>query len=278
MAVEQVPDFEPPARCLSADKASFMQRITFNWVWPLLHKGNRTEVLEQADVSNILGEMDQAEKLCSSFENVWTENCSKGANKVSLFRLIFQLHFDTALKHAVLGLVVTVAHFAGPLLLREFIAELERLEDDSSRSAERAWILAAFLGANGLFLTVNHHQFFFTGMQFGYRVRTQMMAAIHSKVLRLNSKAISTITTGQMVNLVSNDVRKFDDALNFWVFLFDGPLELFLVVALLWTEIGFLATLLSTGTMLSLIPLQSMERRTHAWRGAESALAMELRQ
>lgn len=40
----------------------------------------------------------------------------------------------------------------------------------------------------------------------------QAIAAIQAKVLRLNSTAISDVTNGKIVNLVSNDVRRFDDA------------------------------------------------------------------
>jgi hypothetical protein len=40
----------------------------------------------------------------------------------------------------------------------------------------------------------------------------QAMAAVQAKVLRLNSTAISDVTNGKIVNLVSNDVRRFDDA------------------------------------------------------------------
>lgn len=40
----------------------------------------------------------------------------------------------------------------------------------------------------------------------------QAMAAVQAKVLRLNSSAIADVTNGKIVNLVSNDVRRFDDA------------------------------------------------------------------
>lgn len=42
------------------------------------------------------------------------------------------------------------------------------------------------------------------------------------QVLRLNSAAIAHISSGHVVNLVSNDVRRFDDALPFWIFLWAG--------------------------------------------------------
>lgn len=46
------------------------------------------------------------------------------------------------------------------------------------------------------------------GMHSGFTMRQQAVAAVHSKLLRLNSAAISAISSGHVVNLVSNDVRR----------------------------------------------------------------------
>lgn len=41
-----------------------------------------------------------------------------------------------------------------------------------------------------------------------------------------------------MVNLISNDVRRFDDASPFWPFLIFGPIELALVLMMVALELG----------------------------------------
>jgi hypothetical protein len=46
------------------------------------------------------------------------------------------------------------------------------------------------------------------GMRMGFTMRQQLVAAIHSKVLRLNSAAVVHANSGLVVNLVSNDVRR----------------------------------------------------------------------
>lgn len=58
------------------------------------------------------------------------------------------------------------------------------------------------------------------------------------------------------MNLVSNDVRRFDDALPFWCFLFGGPLELVTVLILLSVELGPAAAFAGVATMLLVIPIQ----------------------
>ena len=60
----------------------------------------------------------------------------------------------------------------------------------------------------------------------------------------------------QIVNLVSNDVRRFDDAMPFWAFLWVGPLELTCVLVLLSIQLGAPAAFAGVATMLLVIPLQ----------------------
>ncbi len=49
--------------------------------------------------------------------------------------------------------------------------------------------------------------------QIGYRMgilqRVQVTAAIHAKLLRLNSASVTAVSAGQVVNLVSNDARRW---------------------------------------------------------------------
>ena len=65
-------------------------------------------------------------------------------------------------------------------------------------------------------------QLFWVGMHTGFLMRQQVVAAVHGKVLRLNSASIAHVSSGHVVNLVSNDVRRFDDAMPLWVFLWAG--------------------------------------------------------
>ena len=60
----------------------------------------------------------------------------------------------------------------------------------------------------------------------------------------------------QVVNLVSNDVRRFDESMPYWTFLWCGPLELACVALMISLELGAAAAFAGIGTLLALIPLQ----------------------
>jgi hypothetical protein len=148
-------------------------------------------------------------------------------------------------------------------------------------------------------------------MKMGFTMRQQLVAAIHSKVLRLNSAAVGHANIGRIINLArcacvtrarpcmckgrvraprritffalsatgcprtsptsrrvtprfprrdatpnSNDVRRFDDGLSFWLFVWAGPLEAALVLLMVSLELGVVPAVCGMAAMLAVIPIQ----------------------
>lgn len=90
----------------------------------------------------------------------------------------------------------------------------------------------------------------------GFRMRQLLIAAVHSKALKLKSSYVSSVTAGKAVNLISNDVRRCDDAAPFLIYSILGPLELFLALLFIAQDIGFLPAAAGLGTMMLLVPGQ----------------------
>lgn len=62
-------------------------------------------------------------------------------------------------------------------------------------------------------------------------------------------------TAGQVVNLLSNDVNRFDIAPMFLHFLWIGPLETILCAGLMYTDMGW-SVIIGIAILLLTIPLQ----------------------
>uniref|UniRef100_A0A6Q2XJP2 ATP-binding cassette, sub-family C (CFTR/MRP), member 4 n=1 Tax=Esox lucius TaxID=8010 RepID=A0A6Q2XJP2_ESOLU len=77
------------------------------------------------------------------------------------------------------------------------------------------------------------------------------------EALCLSSTAMGKTTTGQIVNLLSNDVNRFDEVTIFLHFLWAGPLQAAAVLGLLWSEIGP-SCLAGMAVLLILMPIQTM--------------------
>uniref|UniRef100_A0A8C6D2E6 Multidrug resistance-associated protein 4-like n=1 Tax=Moschus moschiferus TaxID=68415 RepID=A0A8C6D2E6_MOSMO len=76
------------------------------------------------------------------------------------------------------------------------------------------------------------------------------------EALRLRSSAMGKTTTGQIVNLLSNDVNRFDQVTMFFHYLWVGPLQAIAVTTLLWMEIG-MGCLAGMAVLIILLLLQS---------------------
>ncbi|DBA75192.1 TPA: hypothetical protein ACH3X1_010497 [Trebouxia sp. C0004] len=96
------------------------------------------------------------------------------------------------------------------------------------------------------------------GMHGGFMMRQQAISAIHAKMLRLNSASIAAVSVGKVVNLVSNDVRRFDDIGPYYMHIWAGPLEVICVLVMVGAQLTFPAAIAGIATLLLLIPFQGV--------------------
>ena len=137
-----------------------------------------------------------------------------------------------------------------------------------------------------------HHRYFFGVMHTGMKVRVAHCSLIYRKALRLSRKAqgestigmIDTsvanfdnlnlfkvgntnfleianssnllIFSGQMVNLLSNDVNRFDYSAFFIHYFWVGPIQLLIVMFITWKSVGP-ACFVGGALIVAFVPLQS---------------------
>ena len=75
-------------------------------------------------------------------------------------------------------------------------------------------------------------------MHTGMRLRIAHCSMIYKKALRLSGKAQRQSTIGQTVNLLSNDVGRFDGSVDWIHYLWIGPIQLIIVMFILWKIVG----------------------------------------
>uniref|UniRef100_A0A7N8XKF2 ATP-binding cassette, sub-family C (CFTR/MRP), member 4 n=1 Tax=Mastacembelus armatus TaxID=205130 RepID=A0A7N8XKF2_9TELE len=96
------------------------------------------------------------------------------------------------------------------------------------------------------------------------------------EALGLSSSAMGKTTTGQIVNLLSNDVNRFDDVTIFLHFLWVGPLQAAAVVGLLWVEIGP-SCLAGMVVLMFLMPMQTLFGRLFSTYRSKTAVQTDSR-
>uniref|UniRef100_A0A4W5MMX0 Cystic fibrosis transmembrane conductance regulator n=1 Tax=Hucho hucho TaxID=62062 RepID=A0A4W5MMX0_9TELE len=239
-------------------KANLFSQVFFCWLNPLFRIGYKRR-LEEDDMYKVLPE-DGSERLGEELQRHWDHEVQKAAKDLrppKLTKVLIKCYWKP---YAVLGiftLIEEVIKVIQPVFLGKLIQYFEKYDPDNMDALYEAFGYAAGVCLSTLILAVTHHLYFFHVQRTGMKMRVAMCHMIYKKALCLSSAAMGKTTTGQIVNLLSNDVNKFDEVTIFLHFLWVGPLQAAAVLGLLWVEIGP-SCLAGMAVLVILMPTQTM--------------------
>lgn len=82
------------------------------------------------------------------------------------------------------------------------------------------------------------HNFMMYQLIMGVKIKVAATALIYRKALKLSRSSLVETNIGQMVNLISNDVTRFENAVKHIHSLWLGPVEMVVVIVLLYVYVG----------------------------------------
>ncbi|XP_058800099.1 ATP-binding cassette sub-family C member 4-like isoform X2 [Phymastichus coffea] len=165
----------------------------------------------------------------------------------------FSLEFFTAGCYVII--VDFVLRLGTPKLLGAFL-EYFKPESENKITYEMAIYYAfGIVIANLLLLIVMAHNFFL-GAHVGAQLKIGICSVVYRKALRLSSTALSETAPGKIVNLVASDVNRFGLVFLFLHYMWSAPVSSFIILAFLYSEIGWSA-LVGFILMFLDVPLQS---------------------
>ncbi|XP_045834036.1 ATP-binding cassette sub-family C member 4 isoform X2 [Meles meles] len=237
--------------------ANLCSRVFFWWLNPLFKIGHKRR-LEEDDMYSVLPE-DRSKHLGEELQGCWDKEVSraeKDSRKPSLTKAIIKCYWKSYVVLGVFTLIEEGTKVIQPIFLGKIINYFEKHDPSNAVALHEAYVYATVLTTCTLILAILHHLYFYHVQCAGMRLRVAMCHMIYRKALRLSNVAMGKTTTGQIVNLLSNDVNKFDQVTIFLHFLWAGPLQAIAVTALLWMEIG-ISCLAGIAVLIILLPLQS---------------------
>lgn len=104
-------------------------------------------------------------------------------------------------------LLESAVRIALPVILRLFLNSL----GNPTSTREDNFIWAVILSGLGIAQLVVHHVLFFYSMRLGWNWKTSITGLIYDRLFLLSSSALATHSTGKLVNLISNDVARFEE-------------------------------------------------------------------
>ncbi|XP_025056143.1 multidrug resistance-associated protein 4 isoform X4 [Alligator sinensis] len=252
--MEALPRAEKPNPLQGANLCS---RLFFWWLNPLFIAGHKRK-LEEDDMYKVLPE-DSSERLGEELQWYWekeVQKAKKAARTPHLTKAIILCYWKSYLVFGLFTLIEETLKIIQPIFLGKIINYFENFDPLDTVALNFAYGYTAALSVCTLILAIMHHLYFYHVQRAGMKLRVAMCHMIYQKALRLSNSAMAKTTTGQIVNLLSNDVNKFDQVTIFLHFLWAGPLQAIAVTALRWIEIGP-SCLAGMAVLIILLPLQT---------------------
>ncbi|XP_045910008.1 ATP-binding cassette sub-family C member 4-like isoform X2 [Micropterus dolomieu] len=207
---------------------------------------------------SILSE-DRSEIQGEELQRVWDHEVKKAPKELQKPKLTRVLIKCYGRSYAVAGLFafsLEAIKVIQPLLLREIILYFENYDPDDQRSLYMAYVYAAVMSLSTFGLTLLQHLYYYHVQRTGMKMRVAMCHMIYRKALGLSSESMGRTTTGQIVNLLSNDVNRFDEITLNLHYLWVGPLQAMVIITLLWYEIGP-SSLAGVAAIAIMMPVQT---------------------
>uniref|UniRef100_W5L1F9 Cystic fibrosis transmembrane conductance regulator n=1 Tax=Astyanax mexicanus TaxID=7994 RepID=W5L1F9_ASTMX len=241
-----------------AASANIVSQILFCWLNPLFRIGYKRK-LEEDDMFKVLPE-DESKRLGGELQSYWdqeVQSATKELRTPKLTKAIIRCYWKSYSILGVFTLIEELIKLVQPVFLGKLIRYFENYDPDDMAALYEAYGYAAGVSCCTLGLALLHHLYFYHVQRAGMKIRIAMCHMIYKKALCLSSVAMGQTTTGQIVNLLSNDVNKFDEVTIFLHFLWVGPLQAAAVIGLLWQEIGA-SCLAGMAVLVILMPLQTV--------------------
>ncbi|NXI28798.1 MRP4 protein, partial [Sterrhoptilus dennistouni] len=243
---------------------------------PLFIIGHKRK-LEEDDMYKVLPE-DSSEKLGEELQWYWDKEVQKAKKRGKtphLTKAIILCYWKSYLVFGIFTMIEETLKIIQPIFLGKIINFFEK-DNSSDEDLNLAYCYAGALSVCTLILAIMHHLYFYHVQRAGMKLRVAMCHMIYRKALRLSNVAMGKTTTGQIVNLLSNDVNKFDQVTIFLHFLWAGPLQAIAVTVLLWKKIGP-SCLAGMAVLIILLPVQTCIGRLFSSLRSKTAALTDVR-
>ncbi|XP_057661013.1 probable multidrug resistance-associated protein lethal(2)03659 isoform X1 [Diorhabda carinulata] len=216
-------------------KSNYLSNIFFCWGLKLFYKGWKKE-LNEDDLYKPFEE-HESHYLGDELEALWKLEKIEHSHPC-LLRPIWKLFKKDIILHALWMFILEfVIKLSQPMLIKKLIEFYT--PNQTSTTLLEAYIYSVFIVITSFLLVVINHWFQLSLQHLGMKIRIACCSLIYRKSLKLSKKALVKVTIGQMINLLSNDVNRFDNIFRYFHYIWVGPLESIIIMYLIYDVTGY---------------------------------------
>ncbi|KAJ8929216.1 hypothetical protein NQ314_018095 [Rhamnusium bicolor] len=203
------------------DRANIISRLFFCWLLPYFAKGFKRE-LNEDDMYHAIRK-DESKRLGDKLEAAWNYQITHKKNP-SLWRALIRVFRRDLFLSAIFNIFSElIVRLSQPLLMRRLLMFYE--PNQTSTTKQDAYMYAGLIVLVSFINALCIHHYYFQVFHIGMKIRVAACSLIYRKALKLSKTALAETTIGQMVNLLSNDVGRFDFTTMFVHNLWVVPIE-----------------------------------------------------
>jgi len=228
--------------------ANIFSRLTIWWMNKIFVTGNKRP-LEEDDLFPLLEE-DKSEVLTEKLQTEWEKELNKRhEGKRPRFWKALMRVCPWYEYFSIIGLVMTdmANRMTLPVLLGFLISYLMGIRQ---LDVSFKYILPTLICMTSLGRNIAQHHYQNRSALLGMRFRAAATGLLYKKVLRMSQSKLAKLTSGHVINLVSNDIQRLDLATQNLFASLRSPFDLVILGILLWVLIGWQAV---TGLAFALI-------------------------
>ncbi|XP_076243243.1 ATP-binding cassette sub-family C member 4 [Calliopsis andreniformis] len=236
-------------------KANFLSILFWWWTIDLFKTGYR-KVLQSDDLYEPL-KTDRSNVLGDRLEKRWyieLENAKKSKRRPSLLRAIFRTFLW---EYSILAFMQLLNEFVirlgTPMLLGGLLRYFKK---DTTETYETALMYAGGISLATFINVISLNQAIFGAFHVGAKIRVAVCSVVYRKALRLSRTALGETAPGKVVNLVANDVNRFDLVSIFIHHMWSAPISALIIAYILYTEAGY-SGLIGIAAVFVVVPIQS---------------------
>ncbi|KAL3309276.1 Multidrug resistance-associated protein 4 [Cichlidogyrus casuarinus] len=188
------------------EKAGCLSRCFFSWLTPMFKIASKRNLTFNDLIATPKSE--EAQHLTQKLTNEWTKETKKPLGQQYFHRAMLRFLKLDLLIYAALQICDTIFLTIKPLLIGWIIGEFSKADggDISVVSMYTALLILAMFAS----VLLRNQQFYY-GSLTGMRLRIASTGLVFNKVLTLDQKSLAHSSFGQIFNLLSTDVRRFEN-------------------------------------------------------------------
>lgn len=238
---------------------NFLSRLFICWMCPVFYRGNKRD-LEEEDLISPSSKYN-SEVIGEKLERYWQKELDEATRKgrtPSLWKAVRNAYWLSYMPGGLLIFGAVTCRTIQPILFTQLLRYWSTTEGNDMTRLEAGYYGLGMIGLIFLAILLQHHNALFSA-RFGMKIRVACCSLLYRKVLRMSQTSLGEIAAGRLVNLMSNDVARFDYVFMFLHYLWIVPIQTAVVLYLMYITAQNAAPLIGLIVVIIFImPLQAI--------------------